>query len=229
MSNKAATLILVAGFSCGCARAPVVAIKAGYDFHKVGRVALLDFADLPGQAGSGQAVSQILEPYLLRAGYSLVERSQVQNVLQEQSFEQSAAVSAQGAQALGKLLSVDALVLGSVTSFTQEQSQIYMQDVSDVAYNPVYQTVQVQDRHGQVSTQQQLSHYDVSTTNEQIPTTFDVPASVAFTARLVDAATGELLWTGSTSGQGDTAAAAADGAAKRLMNALKKAWPAAKP
>ena len=226
MDKKAVVLILAAGLAWGCANAPVVAVKPGYDFHKVGRVALLDFEDLGGQPGSGQAVSQALEPYLLRAGYSLVERTQVQRILQEQAFDQS---SASSAQALGKLLSVDAVVLGRVTSFVAEQSQVYMQNVSNVAYNPVYDTVQVTGRKGEVRTQQVLGHYDVTTTNEQIPSTFDTPGSVAFSARLVNAATGEVLWTGSTSGSGDTAAGAADGAGKRLMDALKKAWPAGKP
>lgn len=226
---KATVLLLAAGISCGCASAPVVAVKSGYDFHKVGRVALIDFADLGGQAGSGQVVSQAFEPYLLRAGYSLVERSQVQSILQEQSFSQTGAVAPEAAQTLGRLLSVSALVLGRVTSFIAEQSQVYMQSVSNVSYSPVYQTVQVQGRRGQTSTRQEVSNYDVTTTNEEIPSTFLTPATVAFSARLVDAATGELLWTGSTSGSGDTAAAAADAAAKRLMNALKKAWPAAKP
>jgi hypothetical protein len=89
--------------------------------------------------------------------------------------------------------------------------------------------VQRSGRKGAVRTEQVLSHYDVTTTNEQVPATFETPGSVAFSARLVDSATGEVLWTGSTSGGGDTAAAAADGAAKRLMNALKDAWPPASP
>ena len=222
-------LILAVGLSCGCASAPVVAVKAGYDSRKVGRVALLYFDDFRGQAGSGQTVSQALEPYLLSAGYSLVERTQVRRVLQEQAFDQSGSVAQDAIRTLGRLLSVQAAVLGLVTSFAAEQSQVYMQNVSNVAYNPVYETVQVPGRKGEVRTRQVLGHYDVTTTNEHIPATFETPGSVAFSARLVDVATGEVLWTGSTSGSGDTAAGAADGAAKRLMNALKKAWPAAKP
>ena len=93
MNRTAALLLLAAGLSCGCASAPVVAVKPGFDLRQVGRVALLDFAGFPGQGGSGALVSQALEPYLLQAGYSLVERGQVQRILQEQAFDQSAAVA----------------------------------------------------------------------------------------------------------------------------------------
>ncbi|MCX5797069.1 MAG: hypothetical protein NTY77_16370 [Elusimicrobia bacterium] len=223
MKKIPAVFMLAVALSCGCARVPVVAVKPGFDLGKVGRVALLDFADGPGGAGTGQIASQAMEPYLLAAGYSLVERGQVHRILQEQAFDQSAAVAPDAIQKLGRLLSVQALVLGSVTGFTAEQTQVYMQNVSNVAYNPVYDTVQVTGRKGEVRTQRVLGHYDVTTTEEQIPATYQTPATVAFSAKLVDAATGVLLWTGSTSGAGDTAAAAADDAAKRLMESLKKA------
>ena len=223
MNRTAALLLLAAGLSCACASAPVVAVRPGFDLRNVGRVALLDFAGFPGQGGSGALVSQALEPYLLQAGYSLVERGQVQRILQEQAFDQSAAVAPDAIQKLGRLLSVQALVLGGVTGFTPERSDVYLQNVSNVSYDPVYQTVQTRDRKGGVQTRQELSHYDVTTTNEQIPATYQTSAVVAFSAKLVDAATGELLWTGSVSSDGDNTAGAADAAAKKLMGALKKA------
>ena len=223
MNRIAAAFLVAAGLGCGCASAPVVAVKPGFDLGKVGRVALVEFADQSGSPGSGQVVSQALEPYLLRAGYNLVERSQVRRILEEQSFGQAGAVAASSVETLGRLLSVQALVLGSVTGFVPERSEVYLQSVSNVAYDPVYQTVQSRGPRGQVRTRQELSHYDVTTTNEQIPATFRTGASAAFSAKLVDAVTGALLWTGSTSGEGPTAAAAADDAAKRLMNALQKA------
>ena len=216
-------LLLCAGLSCGCVSAPVVAVKPGFDVTKIGRVALLDYTSFPGQGGSGPVVSQALEPYLLKAGYSLVERGQVQRILQEQAFDQSAAVASDAIRKLGRLLSVQALVLGGVTGYTPERSDVYLQNVSNVSYDPVYQTVQTRDRKGGVQTRQELSHYDVTTTNEQIPATYQTSATVAFSAKLVDAATGVLLWTGSTSSDCDTVAAAADAGAKRLMDALKKA------
>jgi hypothetical protein len=209
----------------GCATPPVVAIKPGFDFSKVGRVALVDLEDFPGQAGSGAAVGQGLEPFLLKAGYDLVERGQVEQILQEQSFSRSENVDPATAASLGKLLGVGALILGRVTSVVQAQSSTYMQTVSNTTYQPVYQTQTYQDHEGNVRVRQRVSQYDVVTTNDQVPQTFTTPASVAFTVKLVDVGTGQVLWTGSVAGDGDSVSDAATKASGRLLNALKKAWP----
>ncbi len=219
-------LVVASLLLAGCATPPVVAIKPGYDFTKLGRVALLAPQDFPGQPGSGAAVAEGLEPFLLQAGYDLIERSQVQKILQEQGFSHTAAVDPGTSARLGKILGVSALILGTVTNAAQARSSTYMQTVQNVNYKPVYQTVQVQGRNGKVRTMQQLSQYDVVTTNDQIPETYTTPASVSFTARLVDVATGQVLWTGSVSGSGDSVAEAASTASQRLMSSLKKAWPA---
>jgi hypothetical protein len=218
-------LALVASLLAGCATPPVVAIKPNYDFSKLGRVALIDPEDYPGQPGTGVAVGQGLEPYLLKAGYDLVERGQVDQLLQEQSFSRSENVDPKTAGRLGKLLGVQALILGRVTSAAQATSSTYVQTVQNTRYQPVYRTIQYTDREGNVHTRQKVANYDVITTNDQVPQTYTTPAQLAFTAKLVDVSTGQVLWTGSVSSDGDSLAAAANKAAERLVQALKKAWP----
>lgn len=223
--RELAALVVLLALAAGCAPPAVVAIKPGYDFSKVGRVALIDPADFPGQPGSGATVGEALEPYLLKAGYDLIERSQVSQLLQEQSFSNSGAVDPATAEKLGKLLGVNALVVGQVTDATQAQSSTYMDNVQNVSYEPVTQPTQWTDSRGQVHTSQQVTQYDVVTTNEEVPETYTTPATVAFTIRMVDVTTGEVLWTGSISDDGDSLAEAAQDAAGRVMTALKKAWP----
>ena len=210
----------------GCAAAPVVAVNPNYDSSRVGRVALLQLHDAPDLPGSGAAATEGLEPFLLRVGYDLVERGQVERLIGEQAFSHSEYVDPATAQSLGKILGVKALILGRVTSAVQARSNIYMQNVQNVRYQPVYETVQVKDRNGNERTRQQLGRYDVVTTNDQIPQTYTTPALIAYTARLVDVSTGQVLWTGSTSAQGDSLASAATEASERLVSALKKSWPA---
>lgn len=220
-SLLAAAALLLAG----CGTPPVVAVKPGFDFSKVGRIAMIDPADYPGQAGSGAAVGEAMEPYLLKAGYNLVERSLVQQIMQEQSFSQSGAVDPATEEKLGKLLGVDALVIGQVTSAAEAQSSTYMDNTQSTSYQPVYQAVQYQDRRGNYRNSQQVAQYDVVTTNDQQPETYTTPATLSFSVRMVDVTTGTVLWTGSVSSQGDSLADAANKASGRLMTALKKAWP----
>jgi hypothetical protein len=209
----------------GCAPPPVVAIKPGVDFSTLGRVALVDFADAPRQRGSGAIVGQALEPYLLKAGYDLVERGQVEKLLSEQAFSASGAVDAASAAELGKILGVKAVVLGRVTALTQARSSTYLQTVQNTDYEPVYETRQVTGKDGQVRTRTKLSHTDVVTTKDEIPVTYTTPATVAFSARLVDATTGSVLWSGEVSSEGANLAEAAGKGAERMLAALKKAWP----
>lgn len=224
--SRLALFAVAAVVLSACAAPPVVAVKPGYDFSKVGRVALIDPMDYPGQPGSGAAVGEGLEPYLLNAGYDLIERSQVQQLLQEQGFSHTASVDPSTAARLGKVLGVGALILGKVTNAAQAQSSTYMESLQNVSYQPVYQSVQYQGRDGKVFTRQRVAQYDVVTTNNQIPETYTTPASIAFSMRMVDVSTGQVLWTGSVSSSGDSFADAASKAAQRLMNALRKAWPA---
>ena len=216
-----AALVLLAA----CAAPPIVAIRPGYDFSKVGRVALIDPPDAAGAPGSGNAVARALEPYLLQAGYDLVERGQVAQVLAEQAFTHTDSVDPATALRLGKLLGAEALVLGRVTAATTPQSTTYMQTVSNTTYQPVYETQAYKGRDGKDRTRQAIARYDVVTTNDQIPQTYTTDATVAFTVKLVDATTGQVLWTGSVAGDGGSLADAANSAAGRLFQALKPAWP----
>ncbi len=209
--------------AAGCAPKPIVAIKPNYDFSKMGPVALIDPSDYPGQPGSGAAVSEGLEPYLLKAGYNLIERSQVQQILQEQSFSHSGAIDPGTAEQLGKVLGVNALILGTVTNAVQAQSSTYMETVQNTNFQPVYQGGGHVGRDGRVHGG--VTQYDVVTTNDEVPETYTTPASISFTVKMVDVTTGQVLWTGSISSDGDSLADAATKASGRLMDALKKAWP----
>jgi curli biogenesis system outer membrane secretion channel CsgG len=193
-----------------CASAPVVGIQPKYNFGKLGQVALLDFEDFSGQPGSGRIVSEALEPYLLQGGYNFVERSQMEQVLGEEKLGMTGAVDQQTAASLGKVLGASALIIGTVTNYSTQSSQTYMETVSNVNYVPVG------GRH---------DHYDVVTTQDQIPVTDTTPATIGFSARLVDANTGEVLWFGTSQSDGNNPALAADSAAHKLANALKPAWP----
>lgn len=229
MSPLSRTLLLCGVFLAGgCAAPAVVAIKPGYNFSKVGRVALVGLQDPHGQPGIGDAVARELEPYLLRAGYDLIERGQVDKLLKEQAFGQSGSVDPKTAAELGKILGVDAVVLGQVVSAVQPRSETFIQNVTETTYRPVYRTVAVKDRKGVARAREVLDHYDVATSNDQIPHTYTSGASIGFSARLVEVSTGQVLWTGTIESDGPSIRDAASTACERLVDALKAAWPAAK-
>ena len=95
------------------------------------RVAIFDFdyatvhsgvAALFGQdVDVGKGISDLLVTYLVKDGsYSVIERKALDKILAEQNFSNSDRANPASAAKIGKLLGVDAIVVGSVTQFGNE-------------------------------------------------------------------------------------------------------------
>lgn len=75
----------------------------------------------PSQAapGWGAALAEMLTTALINSGhYRIIERQQLEKVLEEQALGQSGALDAETAVVVGKLMSLDAIVVGSVSTLT---------------------------------------------------------------------------------------------------------------
>lgn len=99
------------------------------------RVAILDFDyatvrtyvhDIWGSDQDiGKGIADILVGQLVRNGsYSVIERKQLDRVLQEQNFQQSGRADASTAAQLGRLLGVDAMIIGSITQFGRDDKKV---------------------------------------------------------------------------------------------------------
>jgi len=95
------------------------------------RIAIFDFDFATVQKASdalfgsnidvGKGISDLLVKYLVQDGtYSIIERKALDKVLGEQNFSNSDRANPTSAAKLGKLLGVDAIVVGSVTQFGNE-------------------------------------------------------------------------------------------------------------
>ena len=99
------------------------------------RVAVLDFdyAGVRGYVNSiwasdvdlGKGVATMLVSELAQNGtYTVMERAQLDRVLSEQNFQQGERTDASSAAKLGRLLGVDAIIIGSITQFQREDKNI---------------------------------------------------------------------------------------------------------
>lgn len=95
------------------------------------RVAVFDFdyatvhADVAALFGSdvdvGKGISDLLVNYLVKDGtYSVIERKALDKILNEQNFSNSDRANPNSAAKIGKLLGVDAIIVGSITQFGNE-------------------------------------------------------------------------------------------------------------
>jgi curli biogenesis system outer membrane secretion channel CsgG len=95
------------------------------------RVAIFDFdyatvhsnvAALFGQdIDIGKGISDLLVTYLVKDGsYSVIERKALDKIMAEQNFSNSDRANPNSAAKIGKLLGVDAIIVGSITQFGNE-------------------------------------------------------------------------------------------------------------
>ncbi|MDE2314709.1 MAG: hypothetical protein KGL04_11110 [Elusimicrobia bacterium] len=205
----------LAALCAACATPATIFVSPQYNPSSVRTVAVLGFSDYPGAPGSGQMVSQIFEPYLLTLGYNVVERQQVQSVLQEQSFDLSGAVDMATTQQVGKLLGADALIMGSLTYFTDTSQQTVLVDMPQEHARPIFGPV---GKKGEVG----IVGMNTWQTNNVVPQTQTTPAQVGISVRMVSVKTGSILWTGTVSSTGSDLNAAAQNASQSLIEALAK-------
>lgn len=90
-----------------------------FDFSSVSSPVLLSIFP----AGS-RGVSEILVNRLVKSGnFTVVERSQIEAILKEQDFGDSGRVDASTAAQIGRILGVEAVIIGSVTQFDIQQKR----------------------------------------------------------------------------------------------------------
>jgi len=128
--KRIVSLLCVASFVCAAvvaridAQAPAGAAASG---RKV-RVAVFDFeyatirsnvnAIFGRDVDVGKGVTDLLVTYLVKDGsYSVIERKALDKLMAEQNFSNSDRADPNSAAKIGKLLGVDAIIVGSITQF----------------------------------------------------------------------------------------------------------------
>jgi curli biogenesis system outer membrane secretion channel CsgG len=89
------------------------------------RIAVSAFHDGSGYHGGGTGVSDMLATALVKSGkFVVVERKEIEKVLQEQKMGLSGVITEETAPQVGRMLGVDMLVVGSVSELGTKQRSI---------------------------------------------------------------------------------------------------------
>jgi curli biogenesis system outer membrane secretion channel CsgG len=181
-------------FYCVFALLIVLASDAAAQQKK--RVAVLSFDDaaVSSSAASALGTSQdvgagladVLIRELVKGGaYSLVERTALDAVLKEQNFSNSSRADPKTAAAIGRLLGVDAIIIGSVTQFGVQESAV------SVPTGPL----------------SRLPGGLIRAAGKRV----NAKGTVAITARIVDVNTGEILTAVTGTGESSQSSVAVGG------------------
>ena len=125
----AIAVLLIGGCSSGESY-----IKAGYDFSRLDKIAVVDVqGDVGGEAAKNQ-IAGYFEMELLRTGYSPIERAWMQSLLKEHEFQASDLTTDDGAARAGQILNVPVVLVVNIPNFDEEMSMTAkMIDVEDAS------------------------------------------------------------------------------------------------
>ena len=201
----------------GCT--PKTVISRSYDFNQMDRIGIMAFSS-PYNDLSG--AENLFAKYLIEAGFKVVERAQLDQILHEHNISVSGYLSPATTKKIGEILGVDVLLVGEVSSYTPTRKEMTLISTQKTEARPVYaQTVHPgPDGKPAAHLQQVGTQYRQST--DVRPSEYTINAQVGIIAKLVDVETAEIVWIGSLSQDSSSALDAADSIAKRLVKSFTK-------
>ena len=97
-------------------------LRTDYDFSKINKIAVIDVSGaVHGEAAKNQ-IADFFDMELLKKGYTPVERSEIQKLLNEQKFQASDITTNEGAAQAGKILNVPAVMLINIPTYKEEMN-----------------------------------------------------------------------------------------------------------
>lgn len=124
-------LLIALMLAGGCSKGESY-VRAGYDFAKLNKVAVVEVAGVvEGDAAKNQ-IADFFGMELLKKGYTPVERAQVQALLKEQEFQVSDVTSPEDAARAGRVLNVPVVLVVNIPKYGEEMNMTAkMIDVED--------------------------------------------------------------------------------------------------
>mgnify|MGYP001779570748 CR=1 FL=1 len=209
-------LVCLLGF-WGCT--PKTVISQTYDFNQMNRIGVMGFSN---SWPAMQGVENLFAKYLIDAGYKVVERAQLESVLKEHNIAVSGYLSPETTREIGRILGVDVLLIGEVSSYTPARTELTMTATRRTETRPVYtqDVMKLPDGSYVGYTRQVGMQYAHST--DVRPTEYTINAQVGIIAKLVDVETAEIVWIGADEASSSSALDAADYIARALVKSFTK-------
>ncbi len=229
MKNKLSLILmlLLTGLAVSCATSNI-AIKSGYDFTQVKKIAVLEFNPSPDNPNSGVMIADIFAKNLLRTGYDIVESNDLAKVLAEQHLDTVGAISNEQLRTLGRVSGIDAIIMGSIPVYTPARKEVVLVNERSFQTNTTY-NVKQRPRTKPGAGQPDPNYYNETqkivtrTVSEQdTPVTHIIDAEIGVTAKMIDVKTGEVIWIASDTYEGTNIQTAAEYLVSSLVDTLEK-------
>ncbi len=202
-----------------CACTPKTVLSPSYDFSQINRIGIMAFsnswADLNG-------VENLFAKYLIRNGFKVVERAQLESVLREHNISVSGYLAPDTTREIGRILGVDVLLVGEVSSYSPARTELAMTASRRTESRPIMTQDVMRMPDGTYVGYQRPAGTQVSNSVDMRPTEYTINAKVALIAKLIDVETAEIIWIGSDSEESSRPLDAADYMARQLVKSFTK-------
>ena len=201
----------------GCA--PKTYISKGYDFNNLKRIGILAFSS-PNDTFSG--AENLFSKNIIKYGYTVVERAQIEEVLKEQDLSVNSYLSPAVTRQLGKVLGVDVLLTGEVTSYMPEQKTLVYNMTKRSTSEPVFSREITKNPEGEVKVKSTYAGEKHNTQRDVYPMEYTIYAQVGVVAKMIDVDTAEIIWVGDDTQEGVSGLDALSSSAKALIKDFDK-------
>ena len=198
--------------------APKSYISKTYNFNNMKRIGVLPF-NSPTPTFSG--AENLFTKYLIKHGYTVVERAQLEQILEEHDLTDNY-LSPNVTRQIGKILGVDVLLVGEITSYLPEQKTMLYRVTRNTSSTPVYNTNITKNKEGIVNIKQTYGGQDFRQSKEVMPTEYTIYAQVGVVAKMLDVNTAEVIWVGDDTREGISGLDALDSSAKGIIKSFDK-------
>lgn len=193
-------------------------IQKGYDFSRVKRIGVWKFESSFATSG----LEDLLAKYLLKEGFSVVERSRIKSLIEEQKLGASGILEQETVKEIGKILGVDVLVFGQVTSFFPERKEVVLIETRTKYEEPVFEAQRQRQKDGSYVEVKKQVGAKVRYETKETPQVVTVDAQFGVVIKLVDVETGEICWVGSYTNEGVNAHLAMESTISYLVRKLRR-------
>jgi curli biogenesis system outer membrane secretion channel CsgG len=210
-------LILPLFFLAACA--PKTYLSKNYDFNKMQRIGVLAFSS-PFDAFKG--AENLFSKNLIRYGYTVVERAKIEEILGEQRLSADMYLSPALTRKIGKVLGVDVLLLGEISSYLPEQKKLAYNVSKTNLSEPVYNNEVVTGPDGKKMIKTTYAGIQERRERNIQPYEYTIYAQVGVVAKMVDVNTAEIVWVGDDTAEGVSGLDALSSSAERLIKSFDK-------
>lgn len=183
---------------------PQVSVNKNADFSKIKRIAI---ADIKGP--NGDLASEILTITLLKYGADVVERQDLERIINELKLSRTDLANPATRKRIGKLLSVDAFIVGSVSNY-KPQTKYLVKNSSNTFSN----ITEIKGKN------LFIQGFDPTTDTYIFETTLEIGLNL----RMIDVETGSILWAGHLSYEGLDLSSTLTTITEYLVKSLLKYW-----